>query len=43
MSAVDTVYLGLKLILYGIGFAVTVVTVGTIVDHAAGLLAGDPE
>lgn len=43
MSTIDTVYLGLKLVLYVIGFAVTVVAVGTLVDHVAGLLAGDPE
>lgn len=43
MSILDTIDLGLKLILYVIGLAVVVVAIGTVVDHVAGLVAGDPE
>lgn len=43
MSTIDTVLLGARLIFYVIGFAVAVVAVGTIVDHVAVLVAGDPE
>ncbi|MDZ7914755.1 MAG: hypothetical protein U5O16_23425 [Rhodococcus sp. (in: high G+C Gram-positive bacteria)] len=43
MSTADAVLLGARLIFYVIGLAVTVIAVGTFVDWAAGLLAGDPE
>lgn len=43
MSILDTIDLGLKLVLYVIGFAVVVVAIGTIVDWAGDLLASDPE
>lgn len=43
MSTIDTVFLGLKLILYGIGLAVVTIAIGTIVDWAGDLLAGDSE
>lgn len=43
MSTLDTVLLGLKLILYGIGFTVVVIAIGTVVDWAGELLAGDTE
>lgn len=43
MSAADTIFLGARLTFYVIGFAVTVVAVGTLIDHVAGLVSGDPE
>lgn len=37
----DLFLLGLRLVFYVIGLVVTIVAVGTVVDHLAGRLAGD--
>lgn len=41
MSILDTFLLVARLVLYVVGFAVVVVAIGTIVDWAGELLAGD--
>lgn len=43
MSTIDTFLLGARLVLYVIGLTVAVIAIGTLVDWAGELLAGDPE
>lgn len=43
MSTIDTVLLGARLIFYVIGLAVVTIAIGTVVDWAGDLLAGDSE
>lgn len=43
MINVEAVLLAARLVFYVIGFAVTVIAIGTAVDHLAGLLLGDTE